>query len=460
MLRELLVASLLSATSEGVMLVGFLLMMFLLEPQLALVAVVAMPVIFVLLTIYSGRIRDATRKQRRREGELAGRLGQVLSGIHVVQIFSREHEEDQRLKELNKASLRSGLKATRLEAGLNRTVELTLAIATGLILWFGAQSVIGGSMTPGDLIVFIAYTQGFYRPLRRISRVTERASKASSCLERVTDILDHQPDVADGSHEAPWFYGDIRLEGVSFEYEPGRPVLRDIDLTVEPGETLALVGATGAGKSTILGLVPRLHDPTSGRVLIDGHDVRDFTLRSLRDQISVVPQDGMIFSGDFVDNIAFGRPDATMDEIRAAARSAAIDDFISALPEGYATAIGERGVTLSGGQRQRLAIARALVVNGPIVLLDEPATGLDAEAEALVMAALDKLLTGRTAIVVAHRFSTIRRADRIVVLESGRIVEQGRHEDLVALGGRYAALWKRQGRGCTRAVLAPVGSAG
>lgn len=444
MLRELLVASLLSATSETIMLVGFLVMMVALDARLSVIALVAMPVVFALLTVYSGRIRDATRKQRRREGELAGRLQQVLGGIHVVQIFSREHEEDQRLHELNKRSLKSGLKATRLEAQLNRTIELAIAVATGLILWFGAQSVIDGSMTPGDLIVFIAYSQGFYRPLRRISRVTERASKASSCLERVTDILDRQPDVSDGRREAPFFRGAIRFEGVSYAYEAGREVLHGIGLDLEHGRTLAVVGPTGAGKSTLLGLVPRLYDPTGGRVLIDGHDIRDFTLRSLRDQVTVVPQDGIVFSGDFVENIAFGRPESTMAEIETAARAAAIHDFIASLPEGYATSIGERGVTLSGGQRQRLGIARALVVQAPIVLLDEPATGLDAEAEALVLAALDRLLTGRTAIVVAHRFATVLRADRIAFLEGGRIVELGTHDELVSRGGRYAAMWRRQ----------------
>jgi len=444
MLRELLVASLLSAVSETVLLVGFVVVMFAMDARLASLAVLVVPVILVMLSIYSGRIRDAASKQRRREGELAGRLQQVLSGMHVVQLFAREGDEEERLRRLNKRSLRSGLKATRLEAQLNRGVELAIAGATAVVLWFGALQVLDGALTPGELIVFVAYTQGFYRPLRRLSRITERASKASSCMDRVLEVLGRAPDVRGGPETAPRFRGEVRFESVSYGYEPGRVVLDGLDLVVEPGQTVALVGATGAGKSTLLGLAPRVYDPTAGRVLIDGHDIRSFTLRSLRDQISVVPQDGVLFSGDFLENIRYGRPDATEQEVVTAARAALIHDVIKATPDAYATVIGERGVTLSGGQRQRLAIARAIVKDAPIVLLDEPATGLDAEAEELVMAALDRLLLHRTAIVVAHRLATVERADLICVLDQGHIVERGTHAELLARKGRYAALYRRQ----------------
>ncbi len=444
LLRELLVASLLSLLSESVVLVGYLVVMFAMSWRLALLAVTAIPVLFILVAVYSDRIRQATRQQRRREGEVAARLHQALAGIHVVQLFAREDEENARLGQLNKRSLKSGLKTTRLEAQLNRTVELALSLATALTLFFGVLAVLDGQLTAGGLIVFAAYLRNFYRPLRRISNVAERASKAATCAERVTDVLDTPSDVPDGDATAPAFRGAIAFDGVSFAYRAGEPVLRNLCFAAQPGQTIALVGASGAGKSTLAGLIPRLFDPVLGSVRIDGEDIRGFTLKSLRDQISVVPQDGMLFGGEIRENIAYGRPAATDAEIEAAARAAQIHDFIKSLPEGYATPIGERGVTLSGGQRQRLAIARALVKDAPIVVLDEPTTGLDAESEQLVMRAMDRLLSGRTAIVIAHRLSTIQRADLILVMEHGRIVERGDHASLMARSGRYRELYRLQ----------------
>ena len=426
MLRELLVASLLALVTETVVVVGFVVVMFLLEWRLALVAVVAVPVIFGAITVYSSRMRAVTEKQRRREGELAGRLHEVLAGIHVVQLFAREDEEDERLRSLNRRSFRSGMKATRLEAKLNRVVELSVAGATALLLWFGATQVLAGRLTPGELIVFFVYVQGFYRPLRRISRVVQRASKASTCVARVTSVLDRPSDLPDGDREAPPLRGDIRFERVSFAYPGGPEVLHDVDLAVPVGRTVAFVGPTGAGKSTLLALVPRLHDPTAGIVRVDGHDVRELTLRSLRDQVSVVPQDGMLFSGTIYENIAYGDLEASPEQVEEAARAARIHDVVAALPEGYGTVVGERGVTLSGGERQRLAIARALVRDAPIVLLDEPTTHLDSTAQQLVVEALERLLEGRTVLVVAHRLETVRRADEVVTLEAGRIVRRGR----------------------------------
>jgi ABC-type multidrug transport system fused ATPase/permease subunit len=444
MLRDLMVGTLLSVITETVIIVGYLAVMFLMEWRLALAAVLVVPVLFATLTIYASRIRDAASKQRRREGELAARLQQVLAGIHVVQSFAREDVEDERLRRLNDRSLRSGLKATRLEAQLNRSIELTLAVATAVTLGVGSIQVIDGRLTPGELIVFAAYMQGFQRPLRRISRVTERASKAASCLERVTDVLDRHPDVRDGSRPAPALSGELRFERVDFGYAGGPLVLRGIDLFVPAGGRVAIVGPTGAGKSTLLALVQRLYDPVRGRVMVDGLDMRDLALRSLRDQVSIVPQDGMLFSGTIRENIAYGRLAASDADIAAAARAAYIHDFVDGLPDGYETQVGERGVTLSGGQRQRLAIARAIVKDAPIVLLDEPTTGLDAEAEDAVMLALENLLAGRTALVIAHRLGTIRRADEIVVLDRGRIVERGTHAALMRADALYGDLWNRQ----------------
>jgi ABC-type multidrug transport system fused ATPase/permease subunit len=292
--------------------------------------------------------------------------------------------------------------------------------------------VLAGRLTPGELIVFFVYVQGFYRPLRRISRVVQRASKASTCVARVTSVLDRPSDLPDGDREAPPLRGDIRFERVSFAYPGGPEVLHDVDLAVPVGRTVAFVGPTGAGKTTLLALVPRLHDPTAGIVRVDGHDVRELTLRSLRDQVSVVPQDGMLFSGTIYENIAYGDLEATPEQVEEAARAARIHDVVAALPEGYGTVVGERGVTLSGGERQRLAIARALVRDAPIVLLDEPTTHLDSTAQQLVVEALERLLEGRTVLVVAHRLETVRRADEVVALEAGRIVRRGRFGKLFA----------------------------
>jgi ATP-binding cassette subfamily B protein len=443
-LRQSVVASMVAFFSNAVVVLGFLVIMFLMEWRLALLALFVVPVLFGLLTVYAGRIRKATRRQRRHEGELAARLQEGLAGIHLVQMFAREDEEDERLRSMNRQSFKSGLKADRLGAQLNRTVELVLAAATAAVLFYGALQVIAGRLTPGELIVFVAYMQGFYRPIRQLSRTTQRASKAASSLERITDVLDQVTEVPDGPDTAPRFTGEIRFTDVDFAYRPGMPVLRDVDLLVEAGQTAALVGPTGAGKSSLLALIPRLYDPIRGAVLVDGRDIRQFTLKSLRDQISIVPQEGMLFAASIRENIAFGKPDASDEEIEAAARAALIHEFVETLPEGYESVLGERGVTLSGGQRQRLAIARAIVRDAPIVLLDEPTTGLDSKSERLVMEALDRLQRGRTVIVIAHRLSTVRCAEVIFVVDQGRLVECGTHENLMALGGHYQRLYELQ----------------
>ena len=441
-LRQLLAASLLSLVSESIILVGFVTVMFIMNWQLALVALITTPSILFLLVFYSSRIRVAARKQRRREGELASRLHESLSNIHIVQMFTREREEEERLRKLNKRSLRTGMKATRLEGRLNQGVEISVAIGMALTIWVGANQVIDGRLTPGELLVFVTYMQSFFRPMRRLSRIAERASKASSCVDRITEVLDQDPDVRDGALEAGRLRGDIRFDHVSFTHPGGATVLRDIDLDVRAGQTVALVGLSGAGKTTLISLLPRLFDATEGQVTIDGTDIREYTLRSLRENISVVPQDGGLFGGTIRENIAYGQEDATDDEIVAAARDAQIHDHIMSLPDGYDTDVSERGASLSGGQRQRLAIARAMVRNAPIVLLDEPTTGLDAASEAAVIEAFRRLLEGRTAIVIAHQLDTIRNADQIVVLHDGEVVDQGVHDDLIARGGRYRDLYE------------------
>jgi len=438
-LRQLLAASLLSLLSESILLISFLTVMFVMNWRLALLAVITMPAIFLLVTFYSSRIRQAARKQRRREGELASRMHETLTGIHVVQMFARERHEDEQLRGLNKRSLRAGLKSTKLEGKMNQGIEISVAVGMALTLWFGATEVIAGRLSAGGLLVFATYMQSFYRPIRRLSRVAERASKAASCVDRITDILDQESEIKSGTVEAPRLRGAIAFADVSFRYGDDTPVLDGFALTIAAGQSVALVGPSGAGKSTLVSLVSRLYDPTSGVVSIDGTDIKAFTLTSLRDNISVVPQDGVLFGGTIRANIAYGRPDATDGEIADAARAANIHDFVMALPAGYDTVVSERGVSLSGGQQQRIAIARALIKDAPIVLLDEPTTGLDSRSESLVMEATERLLRGRTTIIIAHRLGTIRRASLIVVVDDGRIVETGTHDELLARNGGYRA---------------------
>lgn len=443
-LRQLLAASLLSLISESIILVGFVLVMFVMNWQLALLAVVTMPSILFLLVYYSGRIREAAHAQRRREGELASRLHETLGSMHIVQLFTHEHEEEDRLQALNTRSLNAGMRSTRMEGRLNQGVEVAVAVGMALTLWVGANQVIAGRLTPGELLVFVTYMKSFFRPMRRISRIAERASKASTCVDRITDVLDQEPEIRDGARVAPRFRGEITFRDVSFGYGKDETIVRDLDLSIAPGQTIALVGASGAGKSTIVSLLPRLYDTTAGSIQVDGTDIREFTLRSLREQISVVPQDGALFGGTIRENIAYGNPPADDQTIEAAARAANIHGFIQSLPEGYHTVLEEGGVSLSGGQRQRLAIARAMVRDAPIVVLDEPTTGLDAASEQAVLDALEHLLRDRTAIVITHRLDTVRDASEIVVLDSGRVVERGTHDELMACGGHYRDLYRLQ----------------
>jgi subfamily B ATP-binding cassette protein MsbA len=336
-----------------------------------------------------------------------------------------------------------------VKARLTPAVDVLVALGTGLVLWYGVRLVLAGRLTAGALLVFILYLERMYKPMKDLSKMADTLSKAAVSFERIGEILAIERQVRDlpGAKPAPPFNGRIVLAHVRFGYTPDRLVLRDVNLVVEPGQHAALVGATGCGKSTLIGLIPRLYDTLGGAVLVDGVDVRDLTLASLRHQVSFVLQDAVLFRASIAQNIAYGCPGATRDEVIRAARLANAEEFIVRLPHGYDTVVGERGDTLSGGQRQRIAIARAIVRDAAILLLDEPSSALDPESEELIFEGLERLLTGRSAITIAHRLTTVRNADVIFVLHDGVIAERGTHEELVARGEVYAGLYRRQFRG-------------
>lgn len=444
--REMIESALLGLVVNTLTLVGMLVIIIAIDWRLALIALSVAPFLFIVIFHFTTRFRQASRDLRRREGEVASIAHEVLSSIRVVQAFSREPQEQSRFERHDRERVAVGIHARTLQATLKPIVELLIALGVVLMLWYGATQVLAGKLLPGSLLVFLAYLNRLYRPMRELSKQSDILNRSGVGLERIFGLLETERDVTDlpGAQPAPAFKGRIEFDHVSFAYDAGRPVLRNVHLVVEPGQLVAVVGSTGSGKTTLLSLLPRLIDPTGGCIRIDGADVKRYTLASLRGQISLVLQETVLFHGSVRDNIAYGRPDAISDEIVAAAITANADEFISRLPEGYDTVLGERGATLSGGQRQRLAIARAIVRNAPIVLLDEPTTGLDASSEALVMEGLARLLAGRTALIVAHRLRTITRADRIVVLEGGEVVETGTHEALLAAGGRYAHLYDLQ----------------
>ncbi len=446
MLKEVAVTALLPLMGNVLVLIGMLGVMFWLHWQLALVSLAALP-LFWLATMRIGKsIQEVARKQRKREGALASTVSESLGAIKVVQILSLEPFFEQAFSGQNQKDLREGVRSKRLAAGLERTVDLFIAVATALVLWYGARLTLRGELTPGDLLIFFTYLKNAFRPVRDLAKYTGRLAKASAAGERVIDLLEQKPDIRDlpWAKPAPAFKGALSFEHVSFAYETGTPILRGMHFSVQPGQRVAIVGPSGNGKSTIANLLLRLYDPQKGKVRIDGEDIREFTLASLRGQISTVMQDSMLFATSVRENIAFGMKDVTPEQVEAAARLANADGFIRALPQGYDTILGERGATLSNGQRQRIAIARAAIRNAPILLLDEPTTGLDAANVQTVISALDRLAQGRTTLLITHDLQHAAQSDLILFVEGGRIAEAGTHAELMRFGGRYAQLYWRQ----------------
>jgi ATP-binding cassette, subfamily B, bacterial len=440
-LRDIFVSLPLTVAGEFVLLAGMIVVMCLMDAPLALLSLAALPGIAVLLRMYQRPMKQAIRTQREREGHLATLAAEVLGAIRVVQGHGREEAEIDRFASQSRRSMRTGLRAARFEARLRWLSEITVVVVTALVVSMAARRVLAGALSPGDMLVFIAYLRSFNRPLRRISKLAERAARGVAAGERVLEILDQRPAVADlpGARRARSVRGEIVFERVRLEHVEGEPVLDDIDLCIEPGRRIALIGSTGSGKSTLLNLIPRFYDPTSGRVRIDGRDVREYRLASLRAQVAYVFQEPLLLAATIADSIRYGRADASDDDVRAAARAAGIHDIIEALPRGYATELGERGATLSGGQRQCVAIARAMIKGAPIVLLDEPLTGLDRKSAALVSGALRRLVERRTVVLVSHDMSAVRDADLVFVLAAGRIVDRGTPAELLARDGIFRA---------------------
>ncbi len=445
-LREVTVVAVLPLLTNVLTLIGMLGVMFWLNWELALIAISAFP-LFILSTVrMTKQIQGVARKQRKREGAMAATAAEAMGAIKVVQALSLQGMLEQAFSGHNQKSLKEGAQAQKLSAGLERTVEVLVAIATAAVLWRGVQLVLAKTVTPGDLLIFITYLKIAFKPMRQLAKYTGQIAKATASGERIVDLLDTIPDIRDlrGAMDAPPFKGEVKFENVTFAYEAESIILRNLNFEVKPGQQVALVGASGGGKSSLVSLLLRLYDPLEGRILIDGHDLREYKVDSLRQQISIVLQDSVLFAVSIRDNIAYGSLGASEQEILAAARLANADDFIMALPEGYDTIVGERGATLSGGQRQRIAIARAAVRQAPIVILDEPTTGLDNENERAVNEALERLTSDRTTFVISHNLRASVRADLILYIEGGKILERGTHSELMCLAGRYATLYRMQ----------------
>lgn len=428
MMRDLLINTTIYFSARILVIVGTVTVMALMDWRLTLCAVVILPLLAIVSRRFGEEIKGAARRQRRKEGKIAMVMGENISAISIVQGFAREAHEEARFAKQNNSSAQAGLQATRLEAHMDRLVHVILASGTCLVVWYGVTRVQAGAITPGDLLVFTAYLAALYKPVRRLAAMTGRIAKATASGERLLEILELEPEVQekpDATH-APAFNGVVRFEDLSFRYPAGGQVLEKANLQIQPGECLALVGKSGAGKSTVGRLLLRFYDPTEGRITIDGHDLRDLTLASLREQISVVLQDSILFATTIRANIAYGRLDATDAEIYEAAKAAGAHGFIQELPDGYDTVIGERGATLSGGQRQRVAIARAILRDAPILILDEPLTGLDAATAGQVSEALGVAAKGRTTLLIAHDDVSLSIADRVVEIRDHQLLKEPR----------------------------------
>jgi ATP-binding cassette subfamily B protein len=410
------------------------------DAKLTLLALAVVPLMALAFGRYARPMMDRSYEQQEAEGKIYDVVEQTFSAIAIVQAFGGENANEKRFANATGATLAKIRTLTRVQLEFKLLMGTATAMGTAAIIWFGAQHALAGTLSVGAIVLFLSYLGSLYEPLEALAYTSSTIQGAAGSARRVWEVLQTENQVQDkpGAKALQFGKGRVQLENVTFGYEPGRPVLRNISLDANPGETIALVGMTGAGKSTLVSLVPRFADPWEGKVLVDGQDLRDVRLKSLRQQIAIVLQESFLFPITVAENIAYGMPHATQEQIEQAARAANAHDFISRMPQSYHTIIGERGGTLSGGERQRISIARALLKDAPILILDEPTSALDAQTEQGLMAALERLTRNRTTFIIAHRLSTIRRADRILVLHDGQLAESGTHEELLARGGRYA----------------------
>lgn len=448
--RSLLVDSIVEVGSSVLILLGMLVVMLWMSPLLTVLALGTVPFLFVAVARYRKALIERMRVVRAKEGAIASVIQEAITGIRAVKIFGREDDEMERFRVESRDSLRASVDSSLIEAKFSIVLGLVGGAGTALVLYLGARQVLAGTLSVGQLTVFIAYLGLFLSPLWALSRQANQIGKSLVSGERIVELLDAEPTVKDapGAVPAPPLRGEVAFEGVRFGYsDEAGEVLRGMDFHVEAGSRVALVGVSGAGKTTVTSLIARLYDPLEGRILLDGRDARDFTVKSLRAQVTFVPQEPLLFRATVAENISYGRPEASREEIEEAARLAGAEGFVRALTEGFDTLLSERGESLSGGQRQRISIARAMLREGPILILDEPQAGLDAEAAEAVEAHWRDLTEGRTTFVIAHELRLVRSVDRILVLEGGRVAEAGTHEDLLASGGLYARLYALQEQG-------------
>jgi len=442
-LQSLTMNCLFPAASALILLVGMSVVMVQVDAELTVLALGVCPLLLLAIGRLNRQISAAAGEMRERESEVLGVVQRAMGAMRVIQAFTREEDEHRRFMTASERSLAAGLRLYTLQTFYSGVVNLVIALGTAAVVWVGARHVLDSTLTVGSLVVFISYLAALYGPINNMFQVYGLAQSARVGVRRVLDVLDVERDLPDGNRVFPaeGARGEVVWEDVDFQYGPGTGLIHNVSLRVAPGQRVAVVGPTGAGKSTLLSLLPRFYDPTRGRVLMDGRDVREYRLASLRRQIAMVLQPPLLFPVSLRENIAFGRPDARMEEIIAAAKAARIHEMITRLPRGYDTSVAEQGVTLSEGEKQRLTIARAILRDSPILILDEPTSALDPETEALVMVALERLQAGRTTFIIAHRLSTVRTADLIVVVKEGRIVEEGTLADLVTLRGAFAAMY-------------------
>lgn len=447
-LQAAMVENTIEMVTEGFILIGSVVAMIYLDWRLTLFTICTFPLVLWFMEFFGKKIRKTGGRIQECTADITSVLQESVASARVIKSFVREGYEIERFEVENKENFRANMKNAQLMATLTPVVELVAAIGVTMILWYGGNNVINGTITAGSLIAFLTYAVNISNPIKRLTRVIGNIQKALAAAQRVFMILDMPEEVAEVENAKllPHVDGKVEFQNVSFAYNEKGDVIKDLSFTVDPGEAIAIVGPSGAGKSTIANLLPRFYDVNAGDIKIDGYSVREVTLDSLREQVGIVPQETMLFNGTVYDNILYGRLDATKEEIEAAAKAANAHDFILQLNEGYDTRLGDRGVNLSGGQRQRIAIARAILKNPRILILDEATSALDTESERVVQEALDRLMVGRTAFIIAHRLSTIKNADKILVLEKGSLVEAGTHDELLALGGLYAHLYKIQYR--------------